>query len=241
MLMNKNSLFIKMMHTTVAILLISISAAGYAVEEDPWEGMNRKIFVFNEQVDKYLFKPLARSYDWLTPRPVDDHITNVFDNLRDVGVFLNDALQGKFERAISDAGRVLLNTTLGVGGIFDVATHLGLDKHEEDFGQTFAVWRIGSGPYLVLPFLGASTVRDAIGRIPDAYTRPQLYLDHVPTRNSVYGVDLVDTRADLLKVEKMIQGDRYLFIRDAYLQRRNFLIADGQIEDDFTSDDLDDE
>lgn len=224
-----------------AILLLSLCNSGYAIEEDPWEGMNRKIFVFNEFFDKYLLKPIARTYDWLTPRPVDNHITHVYDNLQDVGIFMNNALQGKFEHALTDAGRVLVNSTLGVAGIFDVATNLGMEKHEEDFGQTFAVWRMGSGPYLVLPFLGPSTVRDAFGRIPDAYALPQRYLDHVPTRNSVYGVDIVDTRADLLKLEKLIQGDKYSFIRDAYLQRREYLIADGEIEDDFTADDLDEE
>lgn len=225
----------------LAVLLLALSVPGYAVEEDPWEGMNRKVFAFNEFVDKYLFKPIAKSYDWLTPAPIDNGISNVFDNLQDVGIFLNNALQGKFEHAFGDAGRVLVNSTVGVAGIFDVATGFGLEKHEEDFGQTFAVWQVGSGPYLVLPFLGPSTVRDAVGRIPDAYALPQRYLDHVPTRNSVYGVDLVDTRADLLEHEKLIQGDKYSFVRDAYLQRRAFLISDGEVEDDFTADDLEDE
>lgn len=224
-----------------AALMILCSAPSFADERDPWEGFNRSMFAFNEFVDKYLFKPVAKTYDWLTPKPVDDHITNVFDNLQEVGIFLNDALQGKFSDAGTDAGRFLVNTTVGVAGIFDVATSMGLERNEEDFGQTFATWNIGSGPYLVLPFLGPSTVRDALGRIPDAYSLPQRYIDHVPTRNSIYGVDLVDTRSDLLRVEELIQGDKYSFIRDVYLQRRDYLIADGELEDDFTADDLDDE
>lgn len=221
--------------------MILNSSISYAEERDPWEGFNRRVFAFNEFVDKYLFKPIAIVYNRVTPDPVDKSVTNVFDNLQDVGICLNNALQGKFKDASGDAGRFLINSTLGVAGLFDIATRMGLDKNEEDFGQTFGRWQIGSGPYLVLPLLGPSTVRDAIGRIPDAYAMPQRYIDHVPTRNSVYGVDLLDTRADLLKAEELIQGDKYTFIRDVYLQRRDFLVADGAIEDDFTSEDLEDE
>lgn len=225
----------------LAGVILLAGPAAHASKEDPWEGMNRKIFAFNEFVDRYVLKPVARAYDWITPKPVDDHVTNVFENLEDVGIFLNDVLQGKFSDASTDAGRFLINSSIGVAGIFDVATSMGLEKHEEDFGQTFASWKIASGPYVVLPFFGPSTLRDAVGRIPGAYAMPQRYIDHVPTRNSIYGVDIVDTRSDLLKAEELIQGDRYTFIRDVYLQRREFLIADGEVEDDFTSDDLEDE
>lgn len=233
--------FNKSIRQLIAAMVIFGCSPVFASDEDPWEGFNRGVFAFNEFIDKYFLKPIAKTYDWLTPRYVDDHITNVFENLEDVGIFLNDALQGKFKEASSDVGRLLVNSTVGVAGIFDVATPLGLEKNEEDFGQTFGRWNIGSGPYIVLPILGPSTLRDAIGRVPDAYALPQRYIEHVPTRNSVYGVDLVDTRSDLLQLEEYVQGDKYSFIRDAYLQRRKFLIADGDLEDDFTADELEDE
>jgi len=234
-------MFKKTVRRLVFALLIVNCTTGFANDEDPWEGFNRGVFVFNEFFDKYFLKPIAQTYDWLTPKYVDDHITNVYENLQEVGIFLNDVLQGKLKDASTDAGRLLVNSTVGVAGIFDVATQMGLEKNEEDFGQTFGKWKIGAGPYIVLPIFGPSTLRDAIGRVPDAFALPQRYIDHVPTRNSVYGVDLVDTRSDLLQFEELIQGDKYSFIRDAYLQRRKFLIADGDIEDDFTSDDLEDE
>jgi len=239
--MNLTKILKKLVRQLIVVLLIFNGTLVFASDEDPWEGFNRGVFSFNEFVDKYLFKPIAKTYDWLTPKFVDDHISNVFDNLQEVGIFINDTLQGKFGEASSDAGRFLVNSTVGVAGIFDVATPMGLERNEEDFGQTFGKWKVGAGPYIVLPLLGPSTLRDAIGRIPDAYSLPQRYIDHVPTRNSVYGVDLVDTRSDLLSVEEFVQGDKYLFIRDAYLQRRKFLIADGDLEDDFTADDLEDE
>lgn len=221
----------------MATFLLCCSSA-QATGEDPWENMNRKVFVFNETVDKYFLKPIAKTYQWVIPKPLDHHITNVFDNLQELGIFLNNTLQAKFPEAVSDASRFVINSTVGVAGIFDVATPLGLKKHNEDFGQTFAAWKVGPGPYMVLPFLGPSTLRDAVGLIPDAYTLPQKYIDHVPTRNSVYILDSVDTRADLLSLEKLIQGDKYSFIRDIYLQRRKFLISDGEIEDDFAADEL---
>lgn len=221
--------------------LLGCSSHTYAVEEDPWEGFNRGVFAFNEFVDRYFLKPVAKAYDWVTPDPVDDSISNVYKNLGEVGNFVNDLLQGKFSEASHDAGRFLVNTTVGIGGLFDPATKLGLERNEEDFGQTFANWNLESGPFVMLPLFGPSTVRDALGRIPDAFTSPQRYLDHVPTRNSVYALDIVDTRADLLKLEELIQGDKYSFIRDVYLQRRAFLAADGDVEDDFTADDLEDE
>ena len=224
----------------LALLIGSVSNVVLA-NDDPLEGLNRKVFAFNDFMDRYLLKPVAQGYDWVTPKPVDDGVSNVFDNLGEIRNFLNDVLQLKLGRASTDVGRFLVNSTLGVAGIFDVATSMGLERNEEDFGQTMARWHVGSGPYIVLPLFGPSTLRDAIGRIPDSYSVPQRYIDHVPTRNTVYGVDLVDTRSDLLDVEKLIQGDRYTFIRDVYLQRRDFLISDGYLEDDFTADDLDEE
>ncbi len=217
-----------------------VSANLVVANDDPLESLNRKVYAFNDFLDRYFLKPVAKTYDWLTPKPVDDGISNVFDNLGEIKNFVNDILQFKLVEASTDVGRFLINTTVGIVGIFDVATRIGLEQNEEDFGQTLARWNIGSGPYIVLPFLGPSTLRDAISLWPDSYTNPIGYIDHVPTRNTAYGVDIIDTRADLLETEKLIQGDKYTFIRDVYLQRREFLISDGVVqEDDFTADDLD--
>jgi phospholipid-binding lipoprotein MlaA len=210
-------------------------------ETDPWEGMNRKVFAFNETVDRYFLKPVAKGYQWVTPEPVDKGITNVFNNLFEVINVINDLLQFKLGNAANDSGRFLINSTIGLAGVFDVATRMGLERNEEDYGQTFAEWGMNSGPYLVLPLLGPSTPRDAIGLVPEFLTHPISYVDHVPTRNTLRGIEAIDTRADLLEAEKLIEGDRYVFIRDAYLQRREFLINDGDVTDSFGEDDFGEE
>ena len=205
----------------------------HAAEEDPWEGVNRVIFRFNDTVDTYALKPLAQGYQRVTPDFLEEGVHNVFGNLGDVGNLANDLLQGKFHEAGVDTGRVIFNTTFGVLGFFDVATRMGLQRNDEDFGQTLGVWGLGNGPYIVLPLLGPSTIRDAVGKVPDASLEPYPYMSHVPTRNLVRGVDVIDTRASLLSAEKLISGDKYLFVRNAYLQNREFRTKDGQVEDDF--------
>jgi len=225
----------------VALCLSAAAAHAGDNPDDPWEGFNRTIFSFNKFADTYVLKPVAKGYDWVTPDPVDDGVSNVFDNLGETKNFLNDVLQFKFADAGTDVMRFVINSTVGVLGVFDVASGWGFDRNEEDFGQTLAAWGVGSGPYVVLPFLGPSTVRDGIGLFPDYYSVPQAYIDHDETRWSVYIVDAVDTRADLLAAEELIQGDEYSFIRDVYLQRREFLVTDGAVEDDFVSDDFDEE
>lgn len=204
-----------------------------ASEEDPWEGFNRPIFRFNDTLDTYALKPIAQGYRAVTPQFLEDGVHNVFGNIGDVGNLANNLLQGKVHDAGVDTGRLIFNTTFGVLGFFDVAKHMGLQKSNEDFGQTLGVWGLESGPYLVIPFLGPSTVRDAAGRVPDGFLTPYPYIDHVPTRNVTRGVQVVDTRASLLQAERLISGDKYIFIRNAYLQSREFKIKDGQVEDDF--------
>lgn len=213
--------------------LALLPAMAQAGEEDPWEGFNRAIFRFNDTVDTYALKPLAQGYQAVTPQFLEDGVHNVFGNLGDVGNLTNNLLQGKFHDAGVDTSRVIFNTTLGVLGFFDVAKHMGLQKNDEDFGQTLGAWGLGSGPYVVLPLLGPSTVRDAAGKVPDSFLEPYPYIDHVPTRNVTRGVDVIDTRASLLSAEKLISGDKYIFIRNAYLQNREFKVQDGQVEDDF--------
>jgi phospholipid-binding lipoprotein MlaA len=212
-------------------LLPAMSQA--ASEEDPWEGFNRPIFRFNDTVDTYALKPIAQGYRAVTPQFLEDGVHNVFGNIGDVGNLANNLLQGKLHNAGVDTGRLIFNTTFGVLGFFDVARHMGLRKSDEDFGQTLGVWGLNSGPYLVIPFLGPSTVRDATGRVPDSFLTPYPYIDHVPTRNVTRGMQVVDTRANLLQVERLVSGDKYIFIRNAYLQSREFKVKDGQVEDDF--------
>lgn len=223
--------------TLIGAPLSSVWAAEARGSVDPWEGFNRKMFSFNDTLDSYVFKPLAKGYKAVTPDPVERGISSAFSNLKEVSNIANDLLQGKLSQAGNDTGRLLVNSTLGVVGIFDVAEHMGLPKSDgEDFGQTLATWGVGSGPYVVLPFLGPSTVRDLGGMPVNTFTDPVGYVDHVPTRNSLWGTGLVELRASLLEAESLISGDKYAFMRDAYLQRRNYLAKDGDVEDDFGGD-----
>ena len=222
-------------------LVFSSLAYSEPDERDPWEGLNRKVFAFNDTLDSYVLKPVAEGYQWLTPDPVEDGVSNVFSNLWTLTTIANDLLQFKFAQAASDTGRFLINTTVGLLGVFDVATHMGLEKHEEDFGQTLGYWGVGSGPYVVVPLFGPYTVRDGFGRVVDGVTTDYVgNLDHVPTRNQLIGLRVVDGRASLLDAEELITGDRYSFIRDAYLQRRDYLVNDGVVEDNFGDDEFDD-
>ncbi|MFA0812506.1 MlaA family lipoprotein [Microbulbifer epialgicus] len=200
-------------------------------QRDPWEGFNRAVFSFNDGADRYVLKPAAVSYRQITPIFMQYGVSNFFSNLGEVTNTLNGVLQGNWGQAGNDAGRLLINTTIGIGGLFDVAKHMGLEKGDgEDFGQTLAVWGVPSGPYLVLPLLGPSTLRDTPARVVDFYTNPLTYVDHTPTRYALKATDIVQSRASLLKAESLLQGDRYVLLRDAYLQRRDFLIVDGEVE-----------
>lgn len=205
-----------------------------ANDGDRLENLNRKVFYVNERLDHYALRPAAVTYRKLMPNPLEKGVDNFFSNLDEVTNVFNDLLQGKFGQAAHDSGRFLLNTTLGLGGIFDVAQRAGLEKSDgEDFGQTLAVWGVGEGPYLMLPLLGPSTLRDAPSKFVDTITSPFSYVDDVRTRNTARGVDLLAKRASLLEVDDIISGDKYLFVRDVYLQRSRYLVNDGAIEDDF--------
>lgn len=207
--------------------------AAQAAESDPWEGVNRAVFRFNDTVDAWTLKPIAKGYQYITPQFLQDGVHNMFSNAGDVTNLANNLLQAKPAAAGKDVARLLFNTTFGLAGFFDVGTRMGLQRSDEDFGQTLGYWGVPSGPYVMLPLLGPSTVRDALAKYPDTYTYPYRYIDHVPTRNTIFGVGLVDTRASLLPAEKLISGDKYTFLRNAYLQNREFKVKDGQVEDDF--------
>lgn len=207
-----------------------------APERDPWEGFNRKMFAFNDTLDRYFLKPVARGYRWVTPDPVETGVSNFFGNLAEVPNLLNNALQGKWTKVGNNSGRLLLNSTVGLGGLFDVARHAGLEKQErESFGQTLSYWGVGQGPYLVLPFLGPTTLVDAAALPVEWYTDPVTYIHDDGWRWGLRALDVVQSRASLLEAEKLISGDKYSFIREVYLQRREYLVKDGQVEDDFGS------
>jgi phospholipid-binding lipoprotein MlaA len=207
--------------------------AAQAAEEDPWESVNRVTFRFNDIIDTYALKPIAQGYQFIAPQFVEDGVHNFFNNIGDVGNFANNVLQAKPAAAGVDTARLIFNTTFGLLGFIDVGTKMGLQRSDEDFGQTLGYWGVQSGPYVVIPLLGPSTVRDAIAKYPDTYTSPYKYIDHVPTRNTALGINLVDTRASLLSAERLINGDKYIFIRNAFLQNREFRVKDGQVTDDF--------
>jgi phospholipid-binding lipoprotein MlaA len=197
---------------------------------DPFEPLNRGIYQFNEGVDKAILKPVAQAYRAVLPQFLRASVSNFFSNINDVVVALNNLLQGKFTAAYSDLGRIAINTTLGLGGLFDIASEAGIEKHEEDFGQTLGYWGIGDGPFIVLPLFGPSNVRDTVGRFVDYKTDLVTYVDPNHTRNILWGARLVNRRAELLDASTVLQTaalDPYEFVRDAYLQRRRNLIYDG--------------
>ncbi|MDZ7754266.1 MAG: VacJ family lipoprotein [Gammaproteobacteria bacterium] len=217
-----------------ALLALLVTGCATAPEHvdprDPWEGFNRSVHAFNTDFDRGIGKPLAETYKLVTPEPVDTAVTNFFGNIGDLLVLINNLLQGKPGDAASDGGRVLMNTTFGILGFIDVASSVGLEAHNEDFGQTFGVWGIEPGPYVVLPFLGPHTVRDAVGWYVGFEVDDYWEFKDRDTRRALLALELVDMRADLMRTTNIVETaalDQYAFIRDAYLQRRQFLIYDG--------------
>jgi len=199
-------------------------------ENDPFEYVNRSIYTFNEKADEYVLEPAAKGYQFITPETVDRGVTNFFSNLDDVVVFINDVLQLKFNQALSDIGRVAVNSTIGVLGFMDVATDMGMPKHHEDFGQTLGAYGVGTGPYVVLPILGPSTVRDTLGLFADSFVDPVQQINDSDTMWSAVVLEGVDLRADLISAKKILDEaslDPYEFLRSGYFQRREYLIYDG--------------
>ena len=228
------------------------SVPGPPDERDPFESFNRAVYAFNDAADREVFRPIATDYRDHVPRPVRTGISNFFGNLQDVIVLVNDLLQLKIEQGMSDFGRIVYNTTFGLLGIIDVATPMGLPKHDEDFGQTLGYWGVPAGPYLMLPFLGPSSARDTVGLVGDIYVHPMfqgLITDEAVSWGAV-GLRYIDLRAQLLGATRVVDEaalDPYAFVRDAYLQRRRNLVYDGNpppdprydfIPDDSTDADL---
>ncbi len=220
------------------------STSGNLEMSDPLERYNRVMYSFNEKIDTYAMKPVARGYQAITPDFVDKGVTNFFNNLDDVTTLINNLLQFKAEAALSDLGRITINTSLGLFGLVDVATAFNLTKNDEDFGQTLGYWGVAPGPYIVLPFWGPSTLRDSLGLGGDYFTEPYTYVSDQQTRYGLFALEVIDTRADLLSASRILEQstfDPYAFLRDAYLQQRRNQVFDGNPplgqEDDFLFDD----
>jgi phospholipid-binding lipoprotein MlaA len=206
---------------------------------DPLEKVNRTFFNINEKVDEVALKPIALTYS-KTPDPIKNSITNFFRNLKEIDNTLNQVLQGKPKYAVNDLSRFLINSTLGIGGFLDPASSMGLERHDEDFGQTLGLWGVSPGPYLMVPFLGPSSTRDLLSRPISSFLEVTFHMDDSNVRLSLSALDAIETRERLLEVESLLSGDKYNFVRDSYSQSREYEIKDGlNVEDAFT-DDMDD-
>jgi phospholipid-binding lipoprotein MlaA len=217
---------------TIGILLTGVlSGCATQSNKDPLEGLNRGIYKFNDTVDKAAVRPIAGAYKAVLPTPIRSGVNNFFSNLGTVITVINDLLQVKFSKAMDDAGRFAVNSTFGIAGLIDLASMDGMEKHNEDFGQTLGYWGVGDGPYLVLPLLGPSSVRDTAGLVMDgAFFDPIQYVDNVETRNYLLLTKFIDKRAQYLPGSDLLDEaalDPYIFMRDAYFQRRHNMIHDG--------------
>lgn len=215
-------------------VLVLVFAAGCAHTppsdpSDPFESVNRGIYQFNDTLDRYVLRPTAVGYRKVTPDPVERGVGNFFENLAYPVTALNSFFQAKFHNGTTDVARFVVNSTIGIGGLFDVATGLGLEEHDEDFGQTLGYWGLGQGPYLMLPLLGPTTGRDGVGRLADSFANPLSYVDSLAVQFSLRALELLDLRAGLLGFDKSVRDafDPYLFVRSAYLERRLSLVHDG--------------
>ena len=236
MITQKNTLKKHLLLTSIAL---SIALGGCSsVPNDPFHGWNEGTQSFNDGLDRHVIKPVAVGYQTITPEPISQGITNFFSNMNDIGVTINDVLQLKLLQGGMDLSRFIINSTVGIAGFFDVATHIDLPKHHEDFGQTLGYWGIPSGPYLVLPFFGSSSPRDAFGLVGDAALNPLTYVSIFGgsagsiASGSASAVRITDTRAGLMSTEKVVNegtnlDDRYEFLKNAYQQHREYLIHDG--------------
>lgn len=232
-------------HLPLGAAALLISAAAHAGDpaggdpRDPWEGYNRAVYAFNDGLDTVLLKPAAQAYDAVVPAPVDRGVGNFFANLGEVGNFANALLQAKPGEGARALARLAINSTVGLLGLFDVATELGIERGEEDFGQTLGAWGAGPGPYFVLPVLGPSTVRDALGKPADFLTDPTAWLDDPAARNAAYAAEAVHARAGLLETEAAVEdlaADQYALVRNAYLDRRRYEVSDGAAAVDYELD-----
>ena len=229
------------------ILIVTISgcASTGSDSNDPWEGWNRKVYSFNKGLDSNIARPITVVYKAVTPDVLETGVSNAFSNIADVPNFLNNLFQGKPTSSMSDLARFVVNSTLGVLGLWDPASSMGLPKHDEDFGQTLATWGVSDGPYVMLPFLGPSTLRDSLAYAVDSELDPVNQIDHIPTRNQLKIFELLDERSALFSYEEQLESasDEYAFVRDVWLQNRKYKVYDGELplEDDFECEEEDEE
>tara|TARA_Y100000748_G_scaffold231267_1_gene195283 strand:+ start:232 stop:921 length:690 start_codon:yes stop_codon:yes gene_type:complete len=206
------------------------------IDDDPFRDINRVVFVVFDEIDGAVLKPTAEIYRDYTPKFIKRSISNFFNNLSEIDTIANQILQAKFDLALQDTVRFLINTTLGIGGIFDVATNAGLERHDEDFGQTLGYWGVGNGPYVFVPFVGPSTLRDLMGYPASWYLSGNFAIDETDIKVIFTTLDVIETRERLLAAENLIVGDKYEFVKAVYMQSRNDLVLDGEVEDEFLID-----
>ena len=221
-------------------LIFSVSLLSLAEEQneqiDPFENINRVVFNVSDDIDRYLLRPAAEIYSDYTPYIVKTGISNVFSNLSEVDTAVNQALQGKLLLSLQDTSRFLINSTVGVAGIFDIASEFGLERHDEDFGQTLGYWGVESGPYIFVPFIGPSTLRDIFAKPVSWFLSGNFSISDTEASIIINGLDVIETRERLLIAENLIIGDKYEFVKEAYLQSREYLVFDGMVEDEFLID-----
>ena len=218
-------------------LIFIFSLLSFADEQsdhnDPFENINRVVFNVSDDIDRYLLRPVAEIYSDYTPYIVKTGISNVFSNLSEVDTAVNQALQGKLLLSLQDTSRFVINSTVGVVGIFDIASEFGLERHDEDFGQTLGYWGIESGPYIFVPFIGPSTLRDIFAKPVSWFLSGNFSISDTEASIILNGLDVIETRERLLIAENLIIGDKYEFVKEAYLQSREYLVFDGVVEDEF--------
>ena len=227
------------MNRFLLILLLSFPIFGEEID-DPFEDLNRDIFIFNEKLDEKLLKPAALTYRKVTPQFARTGVTNFFNNLEEIDTTINQVLQGEIKYALNDASRFVINSTIGLLGLIDVASKMSLERHEEDFGQTLGVWGFNSGPYIMIPFLGPSNPRDLLSRPISSFLSGTFAMEDNDVKLTLIGIDALETRERLLDAETLIIGDKYIFVKDAYVQSREYEINNGSTEDDEFLDDMDD-
>ena len=226
----------------IRILIIFVFTVSVVGEElsDPIEDLNRDIFVFNEKLDEKVLKPAAETYRKVTPQFARNGVTNFFNNLEEIDTSINQVLQGEIKYALNDTSRFVINSTIGLFGLIDVASKMGLERHEEDFGQTLGVWGVDAGPYIMLPFLGPSNPRDLLSRPISSFLSGTFAMEDNDVKITLVSLDALETRERLLDAETLIIGDKYIFVRDAYYQSREYEINNGSTEDDEFLDDMED-
>ena len=233
---------ISLIHKSLLLLLIFVVSNSTFSEEihDPFEDFNRITFNINDSLDNKIAKPVAVVYGDITPQFIQNRITRFFKNLAEIDTFINQALQGKPKLAINDFGRFAINSSIGLFGFFDVATKMGLEAHEEDFGQTLGVWGVPDGPYLMLPIIGPSNARDIMSRPISSFLSGTFAMTDTDVKLTLTALDALETRERYLDFEAMITGDRYTFVKDAYVQSRDYEIFDGEMTEDDFLEDMDD-